>query len=434
MESMAQLEAIRWARERNIVLPDEFYSMDMVQRANAGTVSRLASLDQIRQVLSAVTDTLESGATFEDFQMRIKKDGIEFSNGHLDNVFRTNLSIAYSHGRWAQQQSTKDRLPYLKYSAIPDSRVRPRHLALNNVIRHIDDPFWDRNYPPLGFRCRCGCTAISEKAALRQGITPDDQLPQDAQDKDWTFHPKNYSTYLQNVIDEQIAKADSITESQMLRNIQQELIVEQQAIVEIEQAFKPLDVAQKEVLDDMVERIVNIAPEVPPSAVRMAHDLATNDASPLAELLDNAQLFGDDVRDDLADNSVKPSTKDSYIKRWLKRSWDSLMSAAKSLKNTLTGNSIKGFDAFNLQAGQVIGIKTPTLFKEAKSSNKSIRILDMRGQALDLSKISNLDGSLLAPDLNLSVVSVTDDLVTLQRTDQVATRLFVANQMLFSMY
>jgi len=110
------------------------------------------------------------------------------------------------------------------------------------------------------------------------------------------------------------------------------------------------------------------------------------------------------------------------------------MIIAKNLKAKLTGNNLKGFDSLNLQKGNVIGIQTPTLFKTSAESGKSITILDAKGIALDLSKINGLNGALLAPDLNLEVVSITDSEVVLRKTNELATRLFVANNTLFNLY
>ena len=93
------------------------------------------------------------GATFNDFQKLIAESEIILPKHYLDNVFRTNIQSAYGHGRWQQQQRNKDKRPYLMYSAINDSRVRPAHLALNRIVLPIDHPFWLTHYPPLGFRC-----------------------------------------------------------------------------------------------------------------------------------------------------------------------------------------------------------------------------------------------------------------------------------------
>ena len=72
------------------------------------------------------------------------------------------------------------------------------------------------------------------------------------------------------------------------------------------------------------------------------------------------------------------------------------------------------------------------LFKTAESAGKNITILDMKGKAIDLSKINGLDGALLAPNMNLEVVSITNTDVILKYTDDVATRLFIANNKIYS--
>ncbi len=131
---------------------------------------------------------------------------------------------------------------------------------------------------------------------------------------------------------------------------------------------------------------------------------------------------------------AKNDSQSKSIIGWMLGSFNSLMSIAKNLKNKLTGNNLKGFDSLNLQKGNVIGIQTPTLFRTAENAGKNISILDMTGQALDLSKINGLDGALLAPNLNLEVVSLSDSEVVLRKTNELATRLFIANSTLFSLY
>ena len=113
-------------------------------------------------------------------------------------------------------------------------------------------------------------------------------------------------------------------------------------------------------------------------------------------------------------------------------SFQSMLGFAKNLKNKLTGNNIKGLDSFNLEKGNVIGIQTPTLFKTAENAGKTITILDMKGYAIDLSKIQGLDGALLEPELNLEVVDVTSESIILKRTEEKATRLFIAQNTIYT--
>jgi SPP1 gp7 family putative phage head morphogenesis protein len=142
MDNMTLLQALVYARSRKVVLPGEYYLLDLNSRQYASTVSGLAGLDQIKSVLNAVYKTVETGGTFQDFQDLVEAYGINLSEAQLDNVFRTNAQNAYAHGKWLHQQRNKEKRPYLEYMAINDSRVRPSHLALDGVIRHIDDPIW----------------------------------------------------------------------------------------------------------------------------------------------------------------------------------------------------------------------------------------------------------------------------------------------------
>ena len=153
MQPVTFLEALQYAHSKKVVLPDEFYSMDLKTRQMATTVSFLSSLEQAESVIKSLNKTLASGGTFNDFQKLVAESEIVLPKHYLDNVFRTNIQSAYGHGRWQQQQRNKDKRQYLMYSAINDSRVRPAHLALNRIVLPIDHPFWLTHYPPLGFRC-----------------------------------------------------------------------------------------------------------------------------------------------------------------------------------------------------------------------------------------------------------------------------------------
>ena len=409
-------EALRYARDKRVVLPEEFYLLDLNARQYATTVSGLASLDQIKTVINLSNKAIESGSTFQEFQKAVKESGIELSPHHLDNIFRTNIQNAYAHGIWTQQQENKANRPYLRYSSLNDGRTRPSHLDLNNIVRHIDDLFWYTHYPPNGFQCRCGVDALTEAQAKKQGITINDDLPDIQPDNGWTVSPASYGKQLNEVLDQKIADAEPKLADELIK-VRDEALVSQEANEAIVKAFEPMSETSKQVNESIVDRVLEKNKDVEPSAIRMLTELVKDEEQALTDLLKNAVVKGD-----------------NSIVSWMKRSFDSLMLIAKNLKSKITGNNIKGFDSLNLQKGNVIGIQTPTLFKTSAQAGKSITILDAKGIALDLSKINGLNGALLAPDLNLEVISVTDSEVVLKKTNELATRLFVANNTLFSLY
>ena len=59
--------------------------------------------------------------------------------------------------------------------------------------------------------------------------------------------------------------------------------------------------------------------------------------------------------------------------------------------------------------GQVIGINTPALFRQA-TAGQQVEIINARGLGIDLNKLGS-DGVLLPPDLRLEVVDVKDGVV-----------------------
>lgn len=414
------VEALKYARSRNVVLPEEFYLLDLKTRHYSATVSRLASIDQIKTVLELVNKSTENGSTFDEFKKLIADEGIELSDHHLANIYRTNMQMAYAHGRWTQQQANKESRPYLMYVAINDSRVRPTHLKLNNIIRHIDDPFWTLYYPPWDFMCRCHVIALTKKQAEKYGITSDEDLPEVARNLGWSFNPATWGSNLNEVLDQKIA--DNLLDlpySSEILDIKNTALFEQDVEKAIVDSFKPLEQSNRKILDDFLDTVIDSGKDIAPSAPRFIVELAAEDER-LTELL----------KDAVTKKGIDRKSKSIWD--WMNDSFQSMLGFAKNLKNKLTGNNIKGFDSFNLQKGNVIGIQTPTLFKTAENAGKTITILDMKGHAIDLSKIQGLDGALLAPDLNLQVVDVTSESIILKRTEEKATRLFIARNTIYS--
>ena len=263
MDDMTLSQAIQFARSRKVLLPAEYYSLDLTSRQYASTVSYLAGLDQIQSVLDSAYKVLESGGTFRDFQKLVEENGIELSEAHLDNVFRTNIQNAYARGKWSHQQQNKDKRPYLEYMAINDSRVRPSHLDLDGVIRHIDDPFWQKYYPTNGYRCRCTTTAITEKQAIRKGITSDDDLPDVQPDSGWSFQPSNYDAHPDTILKarQEREASNRVASDALVQQITAQQ-VELSANEMIKRTLKDVDADQ---LSKMVEKTIKLDPEVRPS-------------------------------------------------------------------------------------------------------------------------------------------------------------------------
>lgn len=385
MQPVTFLEALQYAHSKKIVLPDEFYSMDLKTRQMATTVSFLSSLEQIETVIKAVNKSIADGGTFKDFQKLIEESEIILPKHYLDNVFRTNIQNAYGHGRWIQQNRNKAKRPYLMYSAINDSRVRPAHLALNRIVRHIDDPFWLTHYPPLSFRCRCTVIALTEKQALKYGITPDDQLPEVAEALDWSSHPLQFGE-LESLVDKKIS-ASSLDKEYLLE--QKEVIrAEWTASKKLTSLFAPMDDKTRDLFDTVANTVIPLDPSIRPSAIRTFLDYVQGNDSALTGYL----------------NSATSSLADDVLKRWLSTDMAAIQAVASNTASTVMGavtlNQVAAY-----QVGQTLQLNAPLLMADT-ASDIVIKIENAKGLGVDLEMLNAGNGVLIPMGLSFEVVSI----------------------------
>ena len=384
MKPVTFLEALQFARSRKIVLPDEFYSLDIKTRQLATTVSFLSSIEQIQTVIAAVNKAIADGSTFEDFKKVVAENEIKLSEPYLKNVFRTNIQTAYSHGRWQQQQRNRDKRPYLMYSAIDDSRVRPSHLALNRIIRHIDDPFWLMYYPPWGFMCRCTVIALTEKQALKYGITPDDQLPEVAEEMGWSTSPMTYGD-LSGLVDQKIL--DSDMDKAFLLKQKEVIKAEWTASKKLASLFAPMDEQSRDLFETIVETVLPLDPEIRPSTIKTFLDYVQgNDSALTAQLKQPPVTLAEEV-----------------LKRWLKEDLGRLQAVASNSTATVTGSASLAYAA-SLEVGKVITLDAPLLLADS-GSNILIQIENAKGLGIDLEKLNAGQGVLFPLGISFQVVS-----------------------------
>ena len=385
MQPVTFLEALEYAHSKKIVLPDEFYSLDLKTRQMATTVSFLSSLEQIETVIKAVNKSIADGGTFKDFQDLIAESKIILPKHYLDNVFRTNIQNAYGHGRWQQQQRNKAKRPYLMYSAINDSRVRPAHLALNRIVLPIDHPFWLTHYPPLGFRCRCTVIALTEKQALKYGITPDDRLPEVAEALDWSSHPLQFGE-LESLVDKKIA--DSSLDKEYLLEQKQVIQAEWTASKKLTSLFAPMDDKTRDLFDTVANTVIPLDPSIQPSAIRTFLDYVQGNDAALTNYL----------------NSATSSLADDVLKRWLSTDMAAIQAVASSTASTVVGAAtLQQVAAY--QVGQTVQFNSPLLMTDT-ASDIVIQIENAKGLGIDLEKLNAGQGVLIPFGLSFEVVAI----------------------------
>jgi SPP1 gp7 family putative phage head morphogenesis protein len=178
-EAVAYLE-----RRTGIRVTFDWRDMWAEEHAAQFTVSRLTRVDLLTTIRDALLESVEGDLSRRDFMRDIKavlaKAGwwgerevldpetgklvrTVFDPARLKLIYDTNTNNAYQAGLWERIQRNKRTSPYLRYITKRDERVRITHQALDNVALPVDDPWWDKYYPPNGWRCRCRVMTMSRK-------------------------------------------------------------------------------------------------------------------------------------------------------------------------------------------------------------------------------------------------------------------------------
>lgn len=116
------------------------------------------------QELAKMNYFLGNNKSFPDFKKEALKVNQEYNVQYLENEFVTANRSGAMAEKWQKINDQKVLYPNLKYKTVKDNRVREEHRQLHDVIKPIDDAFWDKWYPPNGWRCRCYVTQTDEPA------------------------------------------------------------------------------------------------------------------------------------------------------------------------------------------------------------------------------------------------------------------------------
>ncbi|MBD5608248.1 MAG: minor capsid protein [Desulfovibrio sp.] len=189
-------DAIRFWRQRANLTWDEAKELSEAARSRAFYVTGLLQQDLVNKVSNALRQALENGETFEDFRKRIpeiiKNQG--WKDYRVETIFRTNMQTAYAAGRYAKMTAVKKTRPYWQYIAIMDKRTRPSHAVLHERIYPADHEFWESNYPPNGFRCRCAVRTLSQRQIDSENLEVQKEMPKP---QFWTDPATNQQHYVQ---------------------------------------------------------------------------------------------------------------------------------------------------------------------------------------------------------------------------------------------
>lgn len=206
-------EAIKYLSKKGYKLTFDYDEMLHEAHHKAFTVAKIMNIDLLKDVHESLIKAQKDGIPFQQWKKSIKDTLIKYGwygkieafdprtgeikkiyvgSRRLKTIFNTNMRVSYQVGRYKKMMGLKDEV-YWRYVAILDSRVRPSHAALHGMIRHRDDPFWQKNYPPNDWGCRCKVQAYSKEQIENNGwkiSKKSDKVPAlyKGPGKDWNYN------------------------------------------------------------------------------------------------------------------------------------------------------------------------------------------------------------------------------------------------------
>lgn len=78
-----------------------------------------------------------------------------YNNNWLRTEYVYTVRSARSAEKWQKYLQDADIYPYLEYMPSLSAVKRSEHVRLYGIIKHINDKFWDKWYPPSDWGCKC---------------------------------------------------------------------------------------------------------------------------------------------------------------------------------------------------------------------------------------------------------------------------------------
>ena len=150
-------------------------------RTNAAAFAAFKNHDEQQELRALLVDDNGEPRSFNNFKKLAKPLTEKYNKEWLQTEFKQAQAASQMAVKWEGFKEEADLYPNLRYDAVLDADTRPDHARLDGVVRPISDPFWNRNYPPNGWGCRCSVTQTDEAPTK----VPSGELP----DAGFDFNP-----------------------------------------------------------------------------------------------------------------------------------------------------------------------------------------------------------------------------------------------------
>lgn len=138
------------------------YKMLAHLEKNVHVFSAFKTHHQLREATSLLTDKDGKIRPFSDFKEDILKLNEKYNVQWLQTEYNQAIASSQMASVWVDIEQNKDVLPLLQYKTVGDANVRATHAAMDNIIRSVNDTFWDTYFPPNDWGCRCDVVSLDK--------------------------------------------------------------------------------------------------------------------------------------------------------------------------------------------------------------------------------------------------------------------------------
>ena len=189
----------------------------------AFTISDIAKKSLLADIQDSLVKALKGGKGFDEWRSDLFEhlqakgwaDKFESLNddevsvlgdsSRLKLIYDTNIRQAYAEANY--EAGINSNAEFIRYVAVLDERTRFFHSSAHGLILPIDDPWWEINYPPNGFNCRCSVMFLTAQSLEARGWKPYNGAFPNIADKGFRKHSgKPYSATLKRLDKETIER------------------------------------------------------------------------------------------------------------------------------------------------------------------------------------------------------------------------------------
>ena len=201
-------EIVNYLKNKGLKSTFSYKELQKEAHDKAFTVAKVMRTDLLSDIHESLLDSLKTGKNFEAWKKSIiptlEKKGwwgtqeitnpktgeikkVIINSNRLKTIYDTNMRVAYQKQRYEEMMKLPSSTYWMYRSALLEN-TRDSHRKLHGSVFHRDHEFWQENYPPNDWNCKCTVTAHSKKDIDKRGLTPIEGKIESIAGKDWDYN------------------------------------------------------------------------------------------------------------------------------------------------------------------------------------------------------------------------------------------------------